>query len=261
VTFITTRGLVCDVGCHVLGCSTICYPLGIGALFHTAESYANPREKADCSSPLGPVPPVSRNFRQFCGKLPAAPFMSAGAPIRRESSDEELVRGFRTSGDSEYFRVLFDRHKRRVYVACKVFLQDASAAEDATQEAFLRAFQNLDKFSGGNFVAWVMRIAKNVCIDVWRSRHRHPETGEEDLAAMSDGQSLENVAALRVAADRLRQELAKLPEQQRRCLELKIEGHSYEEMAALTGLPVAAVKSHLQNGRRTLWLQMEKVLG
>jgi len=187
--------------------------------------------------------------------------MSAGAPIRRESSDEELVRSFRAYEDPEYFRVLFDRHKKRVYVSCKVFLQDASAAEDATQETFLRAFQNLDRFSGGHFGAWLTRIAKNVCIDTWRQRRRRAESGEEHLAGVGDRQSLEHVAAMRAAAARLREEMAKLPEHQRRCLELKIEGHSYEEMAALTGLPVTAVKSHLQNGRRMLWIQMEKVLG
>jgi len=164
-------------------------------------------------------------------------------------------------GDQQYFRVLFDRHKRRVYLACKVFLQDANAAEDATQETFLRAFQNLNRFSGGHFGAWLTRIARNVCIDAWRRRRRQAETGEEHLVSVGDKHSLEDAAAMRAAAAKLREEMAKLPEHQRRCLELKIEGHSYEEMAAMTGLPLAAVKSHLQNGRRMLWMQMEKVLG
>ena len=171
------------------------------------------------------------------------------------------MRSFCALRDPEYFRVLFDRHKKRVYVSCKVFLQDASAAEDATQETFLRAFQNLNGFSGGHFGAWLTRIARNVCIDAWRRRRRQAETGEEHLVGVGDKHSLEDAAAMRAAAARLREEMVKLPEQQRRCLELKIEGHSYEEMAALTGLPLAAVKSHLQNGRRMLWIQMEKVLG
>jgi RNA polymerase sigma-70 factor (ECF subfamily) len=119
--------------------------------------------------------------------------MSAGAPIRRERSDDELVRDFRVHGDQEYFRLLFDRHKRRVFAACRVFLQGANSAEDATQETFLRAFQNLDRFrnvdrfSAGNFGAWLMRIAKNVCIDTWRRQRRHAETAEESLAEISDG--------------------------------------------------------------------------
>jgi DNA-directed RNA polymerase specialized sigma24 family protein len=58
--------------------------------------------------------------------------MSAGTPTRREPSDEELVREFRARGDYESFRKLFERHRRRVYSACRVFLQEASSAEDAT---------------------------------------------------------------------------------------------------------------------------------
>ena len=44
---------------------------------------------------------------------------------------------------------------------------------------------------------------------------------------------------------------------QRCCLEMKIQGYSYEETAARTGLSIDAVKSHLQNGRRMLWLKMK----
>jgi DNA-directed RNA polymerase specialized sigma24 family protein len=51
-----------------------------------------------------------------------------------------------------------------------------------------------------------------------------------------------------------------LPAEQRRCLELKIDGYSYEESASLTGLTVGAVKSHLQNGRRMLWLRLGKAV-
>ena len=41
---------------------------------------------------------------------------------------------------------------------------------------------------------------------------------------------------------------------------MTIEGYSYEETATLTGLPIKAVKSHIQNGRRMLWLKMERML-
>jgi RNA polymerase sigma factor (sigma-70 family) len=63
----------------------------------------------------------------------------------------------------------------------------------------------------------------------------------------------------KLAAHQLRREIEKLPADQRRCVELKIEGCSYEETAAKTGLTVEAVRSHLQNGRRTLRLRMQGV--
>jgi RNA polymerase sigma-70 factor (ECF subfamily) len=60
--------------------------------------------------------------------------------------------------------------------------------------------------------------------------------------------------------ERLWQEIRSLPREQRQCLELKVEGLSYEETAARTGFTVNAVKSHLQNGRRMLWRKMEIAL-
>ena len=60
--------------------------------------------------------------------------------------------------------------------------------------------------------------------------------------------------------ERLWREIRVLPTEQRQCLELKVEGFSYEETAARTGLTVNAVKSHLQNGRRMLWRRMKGAL-
>ena len=67
-------------------------------------------------------------------------------------------------------------------------------------------------------------------------------------------------ADLRIAVQRLREEMEVLTFDQRRCLEIAIEGYSYEETAARTGLSIKAVKSHIQNGRRMLWLKMERIL-
>jgi RNA polymerase sigma factor (sigma-70 family) len=180
--------------------------------------------------------------------------------MRRELSDEELIREFLQEGHQAAFRRLFERHRRRVYTGCRIFLQDASAAEDATQETFLRAYQNLGRFVGGNFPGWLMRIAKNVCIDQWRRRKRQVDLDEEDFADVRDSESLEDATALRLATRKIEEEMIQLPAEQRRCLELKIAGYSYEETAAETGFSVQAVKSHLQNGRRMLWLRLGKVL-
>jgi RNA polymerase sigma-70 factor (ECF subfamily) len=63
-----------------------------------------------------------------------------------------------------------------------------------------------------------------------------------------------------LALMQLRTELKALPSNQQRCLEMKIEGYSYEETAAATGLEVDAVRSHLQNARRTLRIKMQGTL-
>jgi RNA polymerase sigma-70 factor (ECF subfamily) len=88
--------------------------------------------------------------------------------------DGELAQRAAQAGDNECFAELFARHRKQVYYACRRFFSDSPAAEDATQETFLRAYRNIRGFHEGDFSGWLMRIAKNVCIDEWR--RRRPET-------------------------------------------------------------------------------------
>ncbi len=175
-------------------------------------------------------------------------------------ADEEIVRRFQETGDGEYFAELFARHRKRVYFACRAFYSDGGAAEDATQETFLRAYEKIHQFGGGDFCGWLMRIARNVCIDQWR--RRRPEVEIDDTVLSRSHAEPTTVPAydMRSTIDRVWQEMKLLAPEQQRCLEMKIEGYSYEETAARTGLSVDAVKSHLQNGRRMLWLRVEGML-
>jgi len=171
--------------------------------------------------------------------------------------DEVLARNAWQAGDNDCFAELFIRYRKRVFYACRGFFSDSQAAEDATQETFLRAYKNIRSFQEGDFSGWLMRIAKNVCIDEWRKRR--PETVIEglELADRAAPRSFDSSLETRQMVERLWQEIRSLPREQRQCLELKVEGFSYEETAARTGFTVNAVKSHLQNGRRMLWRKME----
>jgi RNA polymerase sigma-70 factor (ECF subfamily) len=183
--------------------------------------------------------------------------MSSGAQTARGIPDEEIVRTFQETGSSDCFAELFARHGKKVFLSCQAFFADSAAAEDATQETFLRVYQRIHSFQGGNFLGWLMRIAKNVCIDEWRKRRAQAGIVETDLTGVPARERLDTSSELRLALEQLWKEMSFLPPPQRRCLEMKIEGYSYEETAARTGLSIEAVKSHLQNGRRMLWLKME----
>jgi RNA polymerase sigma-70 factor, ECF subfamily len=181
-----------------------------------------------------------------------------GGPYR-DLADHELTRLFTESGDKEAFAELFRRYSAKVYHACYAFFGDGGLAEDATSETFLRAYQSKDRFHEGDYLSWLRRIARNVCIDQWRKKK--PEIsidGPEEEAIQLPGPAPDE--GMQIAVQQLHEEIAKLPSDQRRCVKLKIEGYSYEEMAARTGLNVEAVRSHLQNGRRTLRLRMQEVL-
>jgi RNA polymerase sigma-70 factor (ECF subfamily) len=174
-------------------------------------------------------------------------------------SDEELSRRFQETGDRECFAELFVRHRQKVYFACRRFFADVPTAEDATQVTFLRAYRNPGSFQGGGYSAWLMRIARNVCIDEWRKRQESPVVDME-VADLPAPIALDLTLEADRLAERVRQEMKSLVPAQRQCLELKIDGYSYEETAARTGFPVEAVKSHLQNGRRMLWKRLEGTL-
>jgi len=174
-------------------------------------------------------------------------------------ADDELVRLFRESRQTKYFDELFHRHGRAVFRSCLAFHRNAAAAEEVTQDTFLRAHQSLDGFTGGDFLAWLLRIARNGCIDRWR--RARPEIGYDEAPAEAFAAPSQRVgSAVHLALLQLEDELATLPANQRRCLELKAAGFSYEEMAAEIGSSADEVRSHLQNGRRTLRLRMANTL-
>jgi RNA polymerase sigma-70 factor (ECF subfamily) len=185
--------------------------------------------------------------------------MPSSAQVAPVIPDEELVRRFQETRSSDCFAELFARHRRRVFMACRGFFAESAAAKDATQETFLRIYQKMHSFQGGNFSGWLMRIAKNVCIDQWRKRR--PEAGI-DGALLPEGSAVgapDRTPDLHLVVEEVWKEMTSLPPDQRRCLEMKIQGYSYEETAARMGLSIEAVKSHLQNGRRRLWLKTKGI--
>jgi RNA polymerase sigma-70 factor (ECF subfamily) len=111
--------------------------------------------------------------------------MPSSAQTAPVNSDEDLVRQFQETGSSDCFAELFVRQRRGVFLACRGFFGDRTAAEDATQETFLRIYQKMSSFQGGNFFAWLLRIARNVCIDQWRKRRPEAEIESDTLSEVA----------------------------------------------------------------------------
>jgi len=95
-----------------------------------------------------------------------------GAALEAES-DDALMRRV-AARDGEAFRVLVGRSGERPYRVAWRMLGDASAAQDVTQEALLRLWQNAERWRGGGpgVSAWLIRVATNLCLDRLRSRAR-----------------------------------------------------------------------------------------
>ncbi len=101
-------------------------------------------------------------------------------------SDFALVERAR-SGDVRAFQCLFERHARPLHAVCARLLGDATAAEDAVQEAFIKAHRRLQQFDGrAAFSTWLHRIAVNTSIEMLRRRRSASDDGEEQLAETVD---------------------------------------------------------------------------
>jgi RNA polymerase sigma-70 factor (ECF subfamily) len=180
------------------------------------------------------------------------------------STDGEWVEKARR-GDQEAFSRLVELYQTPVYHLCYRMLGNENEAEDAAQEAFLRAYQNLKRYDPGrSFITWLLSIAAHYCIDQHR-RRRLPATPLDVLPEdiISDGlPAPEKISAVRESNQRLRDLLKSLGPQDRAAVIMRYwYDFSEDEIAASLKLTVSAVKSRLHRSRRELaqlWLAQKQ---
>lgn len=164
-------------------------------------------------------------------------------------------------GDQHAFAQLVTQYQRQVYNLAYRMLQNAQDAEDATQEAFLRAYRALPSFKvGKKFSSWILSIASNLCIDILR-RRRYAWLSLEDvsfrLAAETDAPDQAMLRQER--ADEVQQLLSCLPEKYRLVVILRYwYDMSYNEIAETTGLSLNTVKTRLHRARHMLARALEE---
>ena len=95
-------------------------------------------------------------------------------------------------GDLEAFNGLVFHYQDMVYNVAYHIMGEHGAAGDATQEAFISAYQKLEQYRGGSFKAWLLRIVSNCCYDELRRRKRQPVTPLKP--EMEDGELMEDPA-------------------------------------------------------------------
>ncbi len=154
------------------------------------------------------------------------------------------------------------RHQDAAYSLAFRFLRSREAAEDVTQEAFLRAWRAIESFRGERFRSWLLRIVANAARDELRRRKRRPQRSLDEARDDSDMASIDPVEPglgpqQRAEQAELRQvlegALAELPEDWRMVVLLSdVHGLSYEEIAETTGVPLGTVKSRLSRARGRL---------
>jgi RNA polymerase sigma-70 factor (ECF subfamily) len=173
--------------------------------------------------------------------------------------DASLARQFKQTRDNRYFAALFDRYQKKVYALCYRVFGSESPAEDAVQETFTRAFEQINNFNEAglksNFYAWLCRIARNACFDKVRKirvRTKHKADAEVS-SAPTVGNDFYHPAEVQVWVGEIMDKISKLDDEPRMCFLLfYVEGCTYEEITRITGFGVKDVKNHLRTARRHL---------
>ena len=169
-------------------------------------------------------------------------------------------------GDGLAWEQLVRNCQGRAYGLAWHYLRNVEDARDVTQEAFVRVYRQLDAFEGGRFLAWLLRITRNLCIDQLRRRKARPPTedlraDEHERAMPPDTAPDPEQAWLTDGRKRtVHAALARLSGANREMILLKeIQGLRLDEIASLLGLPLGTVKSRSSRARVELARQVVAV--
>jgi RNA polymerase sigma-70 factor (ECF subfamily) len=175
-------------------------------------------------------------------------------------SDEALLAGL-GSGDPEAAAAFVNRYQRRVFGMTLSILRDRQAAEEAAQEAFVRAWRHASTYDPrkGTVAAWLVMIARNVSIDMLPSHRPYPVDPEVLLelqgpgpsqgpgSSPEPGPSQDRDSQLAPVSGPMREALMRLPAEQRRALVLAVfYGYTAREVSEQDGMPVGTVKTRIR---------------
>jgi len=173
-------------------------------------------------------------------------------PVTAPVADDGGLIAAALAGNPEAFGTLVERYERAVYHLAVRTLRDRTEAEDATQEAFLKAYRALATFRpGAKFSTWIFTICYRVCCDRLAKARRISGDELPDRADAAPGP--EGLAERHDEARRLRAAIDELPEKYRTAITLfHLQGKQYEEIAAVLNLPLGTVKTHLFRAKELL---------
>ncbi len=174
-----------------------------------------------------------------------------GSPSVRNQDEPDLIR-LASRGDRHAFGEMVCRYREGVVNVVYRMCGDGALAEEAAQEAFLKAWQNLRRYNPRfAFRSWIYRIAINTALDALRRERPSVDIDAVPIAEQSDGPEASYEMQERSA--RVRQAVLGLPPVSRMALVLReYEGLSYREIADTLEVPLGTVMSRLSYARRQL---------
>jgi RNA polymerase sigma-70 factor (ECF subfamily) len=167
-----------------------------------------------------------------------------------QRDDPELVRAA-TDGDVGAFEEFVRAHTDAVYAHAYRFFGDVSAAQDATQEVWVKVYQALPEFQGRSAVStWLFRITRNACLDMLRAGRRVATPIDPlDLRGTANDDTAGD-ASTRVDLQTAMRALS--PEDRDAFNAVALFGLPYAEAGSVLGVPAGTVKSRVFRARRAL---------
>ena len=178
-----------------------------------------------------------------------------------DKGDNELLENFYADKNNEWLGILLQRYTILLLGVCMKYLKNEEDAKDSVQQVFLKVLNELPKYRVVYFKTWLYMVAKNHCLMKLRGKNKYtyeineqvlssPEESQDILEAINKENNLNLVAAA----------LLQLNKEQQECVSMfYLEKKSYQQIVATTGYSFMQVKSHIQNGKRNLKLQMERL--
>lgn len=179
-------------------------------------------------------------------------------------TDNELVAAFAETQNPEVLGVLYQRYMHLVYGVCLKYFKNKDTAKEGVIQLFEKLMVELPKQQIANFKPWLYVVTKNFCLMELRKQKaglRHELLFMENITPFvenepdvhpldsDDGQEL---------TDALQNCIAKLKDDQRRCIELfYFENRCYNEISEMLAIDAKKVKSYIQNGKRNLKICLE----
>ena len=183
------------------------------------------------------------------------------AKVSSASSDYELTQ-LAAGGNMTAFEEIYNRHHRRVYSICLRMLQNATEAEDLTQDVFIQLHRKIGSFRGDSaFTTWLHRLTVNQVLMHFRKRNvKFEKTTEEGETPVQIVGGTENPRKMPIV-DKIAIENAieLLPPGYRNVFVLHdVEGYEHEEVAKILGCSVGTSKSQLHKARLKLRKLLQK---
>jgi RNA polymerase sigma-70 factor (ECF subfamily) len=158
--------------------------------------------------------------------------------------------------DIERFERIILPHLDDAYTLARYLLRDEHDAQDAVQDAVLRALRHFAGYRDGDARAWLLAIVRNCCL-TWQRRHSVDKVTipftDDSAASLSDSRPADAAAIEASDRDAVNRAVAALPTEFREVIVLReLDGLSYKEISDVVGAPIGTVMSRLARARKRL---------